>query len=102
MRDTSDVDNRKNTAHTNFIITFVNNETGTNQQHIDYDYSIYDESGSIVYKHESHSTYGTEEMEYDFEESGSFNPQVMITNILFAPVDPDLADFGNIITVRDS
>jgi hypothetical protein len=98
----SDVDNRTNPAHTNFIITFVNNETGMNQQHIDYDYSINDESGSIVYKHESHSTYGTEEVEYYFEESGSFNPQVMITNILFAPVDPDLADFGNIITVEDS
>ena len=52
-RDTSsDVDNRPNPAHTNFIIPFVNNETGMNQQHIDYDYSIYDESGPAVYKHE--------------------------------------------------
>jgi hypothetical protein len=94
-----DGDGTTEPGRADFIITFIDNKTGMNQQHIDYEFSIYDESDNILFNHGSHSTYGVEEVKYDFEKLGSFNPQIMITNVLFAPVDPDVADFGNIISV---
>jgi len=81
----------------NFIITFINNKTGTNQEHIDYRYTISNESGNDVFIQGLHSTYGAEVAKYRFEKPGKFSPQIMITHILFAPVDPDMAKFGNII-----
>lgn len=87
-------------GRTDFIIAFIDNKTGINQEHIDYKYTISDEQGNAVFTQGLHSTYGVEEATYKFEQLGSFNPQVIITNILFAPVDPDVADFDTPISVH--
>jgi hypothetical protein len=76
-----------------FIISFINNETGVNQEHIDYKYIISDESGNELFNQGLHSTYGVENATYHFEKTGNFTSKVTITNILFAPVQPDVASF---------
>lgn len=85
-----------------FIIMFINNETGTNQEHIDYTYMIFDESGKELFNQGLHSTYGVEKAKYNFEKDGNFRSQVMITHILFAPVEPDVATFDMKILVDQS
>jgi hypothetical protein len=47
------------------------------------------------------ATYG-KERKYTFETPGNFKPQIMITHILFSPVDPDIANFDKIIYVKNS
>jgi hypothetical protein len=76
-----------------FIITFVDNKTGVNQEHIDYTYIILDDSGNELFNQGLHSTYGVENARYNFEKTGNFTSKVTITNILFAPVQPDVAIF---------
>jgi plastocyanin len=82
---------------TDFLITFIDNKTGANQEHIDYRYSINDESENEVFSQGLHSTYGVEVAKYNFDKPGKFSPQVKITHVLFAPVDPDLAEFDKAI-----
>jgi len=77
-----------------FIITFIDNKTGINQEHIDYTYKIFDESGNDLFNQGLHSTYGVEKAKYMFKKIGNFRAQVMITHILFAPVEPDVAAFN--------
>jgi hypothetical protein len=48
---------------THFIISFINNETRTNQEHVDYEFTINDS----VFNQALHSTYGIEEAEYEFK-----------------------------------
>jgi plastocyanin len=96
--DVSDKDGTQ-TGEADFLITFINNDTGTNQEHIDYDYSINDVAGNGLFSRASHSTYGIEEGRYEFNELGRFDAQIMITHILFAPVDPDIAKFHKVISV---
>jgi hypothetical protein len=76
-----------------FLITFVDNKTGVNQEHIDYTYIILDDSGNELFNQGLHSTYGVENARYNFEKTGNFTSKVTITNILFAPVQPDVAIF---------
>lgn len=83
-----------------FIITFIDNKTGTNQEHIDYEYLISDKSGNPVFSQGSHSTYGIEEGRFEIDEPETLNAQVIITHILFAPVDPDVAKFEKSISVN--
>ena len=85
---------------TDFLVTFIDNKTGANQEHIDYRYSITGESENEVFNQSLHSTYGVEVARYTFDEPGTFTQEVKITHILFAPVDPDLAEFDNAILVN--
>lgn len=90
------------TGRADFIITFIDNKTGINQEHVDYRYTISDDTGNEVFAQGLHSTYGVEEATYSFEKPGNFKPQIIITNILFAPVDPDVADLDKPISVSES
>jgi hypothetical protein len=83
------------------MLVFIDNKTGINQEHIDYEYIINDELGNEVFRQGLHSTYG-KERNYTFETPGNFKPQIMITHILFSPVDPDIANFDKIIYVKNS
>jgi hypothetical protein len=60
-------DGSKQTGNVDFIITFINNETDANQEHIDYKYTIFDESGNELFNQVLHSTYGVEKANYNFE-----------------------------------
>ena len=98
----NDYDEDGGDLEVDFIITFINNKTGANHEHVDYTYIIFDESGNELFNQGLHSTYGVEEAKYNFEEEGNFRSQVMITHILFAPVKPDLAAFDIRIPVDQS
>ncbi|HZD35791.1 MAG TPA: hypothetical protein VE130_11365 [Nitrososphaeraceae archaeon] len=82
---------------TDFLIIFIDNKTGANQEHIDYRFSINDESENEVFSQSLHSTYGVEVAKYTFDKLGNFSQEVKITHILFAPVDPDLVIFDKAI-----
>ncbi len=82
------------------MITFIDNKTGNNQEHVDDEYTINDELGNEVFRQGLHSTYGLEKAEYTFEKSGNFTPQITISHILFSPVNPDTANFDKIIQVK--
>ena len=90
-----------NAGQLDFIIEFVNNSTGANQEHIDYEFAVQDEAQNVVFDHSMHSTYGIEVVKFKLDKPGLLEPQVIIKNILFIPVDPDVADFGKIIPVGD-
>lgn len=42
------------------IFTFINNDTGTNQEHIDFEFAIYDEAEIIALTQGLRPTYGPE------------------------------------------
>jgi plastocyanin len=94
------LDKANYTGSVDFMITFIDNKTGINQEHIDYEFTINDELGNEEFKQGVHSTYGLEKAKYTFEKHGNFKPQVMITHILFSPVDPDIAHFDKMISIE--
>lgn len=55
----------------NFIITLINNQTVTNQEHIDYEFTIYNDSSGVLFNQGSHSTYGVEVAKFKLEKPGS-------------------------------
>ena len=54
-----------------FIITFIDNITGTNQEHIDFDL-IGDKPGNPAFSQGSHSTYGIEEGRFEIDGPGNY------------------------------
>ncbi|MGH9985602.1 MAG: hypothetical protein ACRD8W_16790 [Nitrososphaeraceae archaeon] len=94
------IDKARHTGSVDFMITFIDNKTGINQEHIDYKFTINNELGNEIFRQGLHTTYGLEKAKYTFEKPGNFKPQIMITHILFSPVDPAVANFDNIIHVK--
>lgn len=77
-----------------WIISFLDNATGQNQEHVDYEFNVYNNiTGEIALSEKIHSSYGTEESAHIFNSSGTFISEVTITHILFRPVYPDTANF---------
>jgi hypothetical protein len=74
---------------THFIITFINEKSNKNQEHIDYQFVIYDQNNNRVF----------EQAAYRFIKPGNYKAEVTIYYILFAPVQPDVARF-NIIAIK--
>jgi len=80
---------------THFAINFINNNTHSNQEHVDYEFIITDNSDNKrVYRQALHSCCGAEQGSYKFIKAGDFTSEITIYNILFAPVEPDLARFN--------
>lgn len=86
---------------THFAINFINNNTHSNQEHVDYEFIITDNSDNKrVYRQALHSCCGAEQGSYKFIKAGDFTSEITIYNILFAPVEPDLARFN--MTIKSS
>jgi plastocyanin len=80
---------------THFAINFINTNTHNNQEHVDYEFIITDNSDNKrVYQQALHSCCGAEQGSYKFEKAGDFTSEITIYDILFAPVEPDLARFN--------
>jgi plastocyanin len=82
---------------TNFIIDFINQKTNKDQEHVDYDFIIYSENegeNKQVYKQTHHSDEGVDQATYRFSQPGKYIIKVTIYDILFNPVNPDLAIFN--------
>jgi plastocyanin len=58
--DDNNINKANHMGSVDFMITFIDNKTGVNQEHIDYEYTINDELGNEVFKQGLHSTYGIE------------------------------------------
>ena len=77
-----------------WIISFYDNISGQNQEHVDFEFSVHDNTtGEAAFSEKVHSSYGTEESAHILNKSGSYISQVEITHILFRPVYPDIANF---------
>jgi plastocyanin len=79
---------------THFIITFINQKINKNQEHIDYQFIIYDQNSKRVFQQSLHSGWGVEQGTYKFITAGNYTAEVTIYYILFAPVQPDIAKFN--------
>ncbi|MGB0029463.1 MAG: hypothetical protein WBP64_21780 [Nitrososphaeraceae archaeon] len=81
---------------TNFLINFINNNTMKSQEHVDYDFVIYDGSKaySEVFKQAHHSDEGLDQAVYRFLKPDKYVIKVTIYDILFNPVNPDVATFN--------
>jgi hypothetical protein len=80
---------------THFLITFINQRSKKNQEHIDYVFDIYDtdKSDKQVFKQALHSSHGKEQAKYKFLRPGNYIADITIYYILFSPVNPDSAKF---------
>jgi plastocyanin len=78
---------------THFEIIFINKETGKNQQHVDYVFSITNPANKIFYQQALHSSWGVESASYKFQTVGIFIPKVTIDALLFSPVEPIEGNF---------
>jgi plastocyanin len=83
---------------TNFLIDFVNSKTKNDQEHIDYDFIIYsvskDGQYNQMYKQTHHSDEGVEQATYKFLKPGLYVLKITIYDILFNPINPDVATFN--------
>jgi plastocyanin len=79
---------------THFVITFINEKTNRNQEHIDYQFIIYDQNSKRVFQQGLHSGWGVEQGTYKFTTAGNYIAEVTIYYILFAPVQPDIAKYN--------
>ena len=87
--------------NTNFLIDFINKKTMKDQEHIDYDFIIYSTNGGEakqVYKQGLHSDEGLEQATYRFLQPGKYVIKVTIYDILFNPVNPDVATFNVVVS----
>jgi hypothetical protein len=79
---------------THFKIIFVNNNTGENQEHIDYRFTIEDPEGNTTDATlVSHSGWGVEPASYKFEKEGQYKARIAIFNILFVPVEVGVTEY---------
>jgi plastocyanin len=83
---------------THFIITFINEKSNKNQEHIDYRFIIYDGNNKRVFEQGLHSGWGVEQAAYRFMTPGNYKAEVTINYILFVPVQPDVARFNIVAT----
>jgi plastocyanin len=78
-----------------FKITFVDNKSEKNQEHVDYSFTIENPaSDKVLYKNPiTHSAWGLEPASHIFNFDGSFIVKVVIEGILFQPIEPEFAEF---------
>jgi len=78
----------------NYKLTFIDNNTGKNKEHIDYQFLILNSSGKIVYDQSMHSSWGMESANYVYKKTdGALTTVVRITGLSFQPVQPEEAIF---------
>jgi hypothetical protein len=78
----------------NYRVTFIDNNTGKNKEHIDYQFLILDSEGKIAYDQSMHSSWGMESAKYNYKKhDGPLTTVVRITGIAFQPVQPEEAIF---------
>jgi hypothetical protein len=68
------------------------------QEHIDYQFIIYDQNNKRVFEQRLHSGGGVEQAAYKFITPGNYKAEVAIYYILFAQVQPDVAKFNIVAT----
>ena len=83
---------------THFTIKFINEKTNKIQEHIDYQFVIYDQNNKSVFEQRLHSGWGAEQAAYKFMANGNYRAEVTINYILFTPVTPDVAKFNIVVT----
>jgi len=78
----------------NYKLTFIDNNTGKNKEHIDYQFFISDSGGKVVYNQSMHSSWGMESANYVYKKiDWALTPVVRITGLAFQPVQPEEAIF---------
>jgi plastocyanin len=92
------VEGAEGLQQTHFTIKFINEKTNKIQEHIDYQFVIYDQNNKSVFEQRLHSGWGAEQAAYKFMATGNYRAEVTINYILFTPVTPDVAKFNIVVT----
>lgn len=80
-------------SKTQFYISFLNKDTGSIQQHVDYKVSIKKGADQIFGIPVTHTAEGSVTVPYQFTDAGTFQLIVEVDGILFQPISPEIATF---------
>ena len=80
-------------SKTQFYISFLNKETGSTQQHVDYKISIKKGGDQIFGIPVTHTAEGSITVPYQFTDAGTYQLIVEVDGILFQPTAPEIATF---------
>lgn len=92
-------------AQTQLKVSFLQPDTDTVQEHIDYDLKVMDRDGNEVFSAAGqlnqptlHTAEGVVTIPYKFEENGSYTITIDMVAILFIPITPETAEFSVNVT----
>ncbi|MGQ0795346.1 MAG: CFI-box-CTERM domain-containing protein [Nitrosopumilaceae archaeon] len=78
-------------------IDFINKDTNTNQQHIDYSVEVTKGDIQVFGIPLTHTAEGSATIPYEFQESGTYQISVDVHLILFQPIPKETASFAIIV-----
>jgi hypothetical protein len=78
-------------------INFINKDTNTNQQHIDYSIKVIKDDNQVFGIPLTHTAEGSATIPYEFQESGTYQISVDVHLILFQPIPKETASFAIIV-----
>jgi len=82
---------------TKLKINFINKDTNTNQQHVDYSISVTKDDNQIFGIPLTHTAEGSATIPYEFQETGTYQIAVDVHLILFQPIPKETASFAIIV-----
>ena len=82
------------TSKTQFYISFLNKDSGSTQQHVDYKVFIKKGADQIFGIPVTHTAEGSVIVPFQFTDAGSYQVTVEVDGILFQPIPPETAMFA--------
>ena len=90
---TTDPANPNPGDQTQLKISFINKQTNTIQQHIDYKVSVMQDGNQVFGIPSSHTGDGAVSIPIQFQNNGTYQVAVEVDGILFQPIPPEKASF---------